>query len=173
MSWYFYIGINLVWYIWIYCVLVIYTRNVLPKPPSSGVESMLFYTITDGKEQVPISFFTSVSGWKHIDHLLLMRGRVTMVTTVYRPWGELAFIRLTLVWRTAWRSSDRRWRRLPVRWWWTETSSTGKSQCLGITWPHRFTEVHLDQRHKHRYEIFFFIVCSPNVDVSQLGKHRC
>uniref|UniRef100_A0A671UY83 glutaminase n=1 Tax=Sparus aurata TaxID=8175 RepID=A0A671UY83_SPAAU len=28
-------------------------------PPSSGVEDMLFYTITDGKEQVPISYFTS------------------------------------------------------------------------------------------------------------------
>uniref|UniRef100_A0A7N6ARG6 glutaminase n=1 Tax=Anabas testudineus TaxID=64144 RepID=A0A7N6ARG6_ANATE len=28
-------------------------------PPSSGVENMLFYTITEGKEQVPISYFTS------------------------------------------------------------------------------------------------------------------
>uniref|UniRef100_A0A3P8SU23 glutaminase n=1 Tax=Amphiprion percula TaxID=161767 RepID=A0A3P8SU23_AMPPE len=27
------------------------------KPPSSGVENMLFYTITEGKEQVPISHF--------------------------------------------------------------------------------------------------------------------
>ncbi|XP_022617157.1 glutaminase liver isoform, mitochondrial-like isoform X3 [Seriola dumerili] len=33
--------------------------NVHSKPPSSGVESMLFYTITEGKEQVPISYFTS------------------------------------------------------------------------------------------------------------------
>ncbi|XP_040890773.1 glutaminase 2b [Toxotes jaculatrix] len=33
--------------------------NVHSKPPSSGVESMLFYTITEGKEQVPISHFTS------------------------------------------------------------------------------------------------------------------
>uniref|UniRef100_A0A671UZA9 glutaminase n=2 Tax=Sparus aurata TaxID=8175 RepID=A0A671UZA9_SPAAU len=31
----------------------------ISKPPSSGVEDMLFYTITDGKEQVPISYFTS------------------------------------------------------------------------------------------------------------------
>uniref|UniRef100_A0A3Q1JSV5 glutaminase n=1 Tax=Anabas testudineus TaxID=64144 RepID=A0A3Q1JSV5_ANATE len=33
--------------------------NVHSKPPSSGVENMLFYTITEGKEQVPISYFTS------------------------------------------------------------------------------------------------------------------
>ncbi|KAI3369355.1 hypothetical protein L3Q82_007594 [Scortum barcoo] len=33
--------------------------KVQSKPPSSGVEDMLFYTITDGKEQVPISHFTS------------------------------------------------------------------------------------------------------------------
>uniref|UniRef100_A0A672IZR6 glutaminase n=1 Tax=Salarias fasciatus TaxID=181472 RepID=A0A672IZR6_SALFA len=30
-----------------------------PKCPSSGVENMLFYTITEGKEQVPISHFTA------------------------------------------------------------------------------------------------------------------
>ncbi|CAN9511876.1 unnamed protein product [Ophioblennius macclurei] len=30
-----------------------------PKGPSSGVELMLFYTITEGKEQVPISHFTA------------------------------------------------------------------------------------------------------------------
>ncbi|XP_047438387.1 glutaminase 2b [Mugil cephalus] len=33
--------------------------NVPPKPPSSGVENMLFYTITDGKEQIPVSHFIS------------------------------------------------------------------------------------------------------------------
>ncbi|KAM7402428.1 hypothetical protein PAMP_017670 [Pampus punctatissimus] len=33
--------------------------NVHSKSPSSGVEDMLFYTITEGKEQVPISYFTS------------------------------------------------------------------------------------------------------------------
>ncbi|XP_053172722.1 glutaminase 2b isoform X1 [Scomber japonicus] len=34
-------------------------KNVHSKPPSSRVEDMLFYTITEGKEQVPISYFTS------------------------------------------------------------------------------------------------------------------
>ncbi|XP_037346212.1 glutaminase 2b [Pungitius pungitius] len=33
--------------------------NVPSKSPSSGVEDLLFYTITEGKEQVPISYFTS------------------------------------------------------------------------------------------------------------------
>ncbi|XP_032369221.1 glutaminase 2b isoform X1 [Etheostoma spectabile] len=33
--------------------------NVFSKFPSTGVEDMLFYTITEGKEEVPISFFTS------------------------------------------------------------------------------------------------------------------
>ncbi|XP_045932469.1 glutaminase kidney isoform, mitochondrial-like isoform X1 [Micropterus dolomieu] len=33
--------------------------NVYSKSPSSGVEDMLYYTITEGKEQVPISYFTS------------------------------------------------------------------------------------------------------------------
>ncbi|XP_060899311.1 glutaminase 2b [Labrus mixtus] len=33
--------------------------NVNSKPPSSGVEDMLFYTITEGKDQVPLSYFTS------------------------------------------------------------------------------------------------------------------
>ncbi|XP_034389425.1 glutaminase 2b isoform X2 [Cyclopterus lumpus] len=33
--------------------------NVHSKSHSSGVEDLLFYTITDGKEQVPISYFTS------------------------------------------------------------------------------------------------------------------
>lgn len=36
-------------------------RNVHLKPTSSIVEDMLFYTITEGKEQVPISYFASVS----------------------------------------------------------------------------------------------------------------
>uniref|UniRef100_A0A8D3C916 glutaminase n=1 Tax=Scophthalmus maximus TaxID=52904 RepID=A0A8D3C916_SCOMX len=35
------------------------SRDVQSKPPSSGVKDMLFYTITEGKEQVPISHFTS------------------------------------------------------------------------------------------------------------------
>ncbi|CAK6952740.1 glutaminase 2b isoform X1 [Scomber scombrus] len=34
-------------------------KNVHSKPHSSRVEDMLFYTITEGKEQVPISYFTS------------------------------------------------------------------------------------------------------------------
>ncbi|XP_036958359.1 glutaminase kidney isoform, mitochondrial-like [Acanthopagrus latus] len=33
--------------------------KIISKPLKSGVEDMLFYTITDGKEQVPISYFTS------------------------------------------------------------------------------------------------------------------
>lgn len=33
---------------------------------SSGVEDMLFYTITEGKEEVPISYFISVSRWRYI-----------------------------------------------------------------------------------------------------------
>ncbi|XP_058487598.1 glutaminase 2b isoform X1 [Solea solea] len=33
--------------------------NAHSKSPSLGLETMLFYTITEGKEQVPISFFTS------------------------------------------------------------------------------------------------------------------
>uniref|UniRef100_A0A665V3W7 glutaminase n=1 Tax=Echeneis naucrates TaxID=173247 RepID=A0A665V3W7_ECHNA len=33
--------------------------NFHSKPASSGVEGMLFYTITDGKDQVPISYFIS------------------------------------------------------------------------------------------------------------------
>nr|XP_019952041.1 PREDICTED: glutaminase liver isoform, mitochondrial-like isoform X1 [Paralichthys olivaceus] len=33
--------------------------DVQSQPPSSGVDDMLFYAITEGKEQVPISFFTS------------------------------------------------------------------------------------------------------------------
>ncbi|XP_072237853.1 glutaminase 2b [Leuresthes tenuis] len=33
--------------------------NMHSKSPSFGVENMLFYTITDGKEQVPISYFTA------------------------------------------------------------------------------------------------------------------
>ncbi|XP_041673420.1 glutaminase 2b [Cheilinus undulatus] len=33
--------------------------NVNTKSPSSGVEDMLFYTITEGKEQVPLSLFTA------------------------------------------------------------------------------------------------------------------
>ncbi|KAM8756199.1 glutaminase 2b [Acanthopagrus schlegelii] len=33
--------------------------KMISKPLNSGVEDMLFYTITDGKEQVPISYFTS------------------------------------------------------------------------------------------------------------------
>ncbi|XP_029989296.1 glutaminase 2b isoform X1 [Sphaeramia orbicularis] len=33
--------------------------NMHSKTPSSGVEDMLFYTITEGREQVPISFFIS------------------------------------------------------------------------------------------------------------------
>lgn len=36
-------------------------RSVSSKLHSSGVEDMLFYTITEGKEQVPLSIFTSVS----------------------------------------------------------------------------------------------------------------
>ncbi|GAA6224382.1 glutaminase liver isoform, mitochondrial-like [Lates japonicus] len=36
-----------------------HNMNIHSKPPSSGVEGMLFYTITEGKEQVPISYFTS------------------------------------------------------------------------------------------------------------------
>uniref|UniRef100_A0A665V2B5 glutaminase n=1 Tax=Echeneis naucrates TaxID=173247 RepID=A0A665V2B5_ECHNA len=34
-------------------------QNFHSKPASSGVEGMLFYTITDGKDQVPISYFIS------------------------------------------------------------------------------------------------------------------
>ncbi|KAK9528706.1 hypothetical protein VZT92_012855 [Zoarces viviparus] len=33
--------------------------NVHSKSPSLGVEDLLFYTITEGKEQVPVSYFTS------------------------------------------------------------------------------------------------------------------
>ncbi|XP_049893397.1 glutaminase 2b isoform X2 [Epinephelus moara] len=33
--------------------------NVHSKSPSSGVEDMLFYTITEGKEQIPMSYFIS------------------------------------------------------------------------------------------------------------------
>uniref|UniRef100_G3NQV2 glutaminase n=1 Tax=Gasterosteus aculeatus aculeatus TaxID=481459 RepID=G3NQV2_GASAC len=33
--------------------------NIHSKSPSSGVEDLLFYTITEGKEHVPISYFTS------------------------------------------------------------------------------------------------------------------
>uniref|UniRef100_A0AAX7VFK1 glutaminase n=1 Tax=Astatotilapia calliptera TaxID=8154 RepID=A0AAX7VFK1_ASTCA len=36
-----------------------FTRNMHSKPSGSGVENMLFYTITEGKEQVPISYFTA------------------------------------------------------------------------------------------------------------------
>uniref|UniRef100_A0A8C9XTN7 glutaminase n=1 Tax=Sander lucioperca TaxID=283035 RepID=A0A8C9XTN7_SANLU len=36
-----------------------FIRNVYSKFPSTGVEDMLFYTITEGKEEVPISYFTS------------------------------------------------------------------------------------------------------------------
>uniref|UniRef100_A0A669BYR6 glutaminase n=1 Tax=Oreochromis niloticus TaxID=8128 RepID=A0A669BYR6_ORENI len=34
-------------------------QNMHSKPSGSGVENMLFYTITEGKEQVPISYFTA------------------------------------------------------------------------------------------------------------------
>uniref|UniRef100_A0A8C4H812 glutaminase n=1 Tax=Dicentrarchus labrax TaxID=13489 RepID=A0A8C4H812_DICLA len=36
-----------------------FIRNAYSVSASSGVEEMLFYTITEGKEQVPISYFTS------------------------------------------------------------------------------------------------------------------
>ncbi|XP_068450755.1 glutaminase 2b [Clinocottus analis] len=39
--------------------LVHVNSNVHSKAHSSGVEDLLFYTITEGKEQVPISYFTS------------------------------------------------------------------------------------------------------------------
>ncbi|KAM9409520.1 glutaminase 2b [Pholidichthys leucotaenia] len=33
--------------------------NMHLRPPGCGIENMLFYTITDGREQVPISYFTT------------------------------------------------------------------------------------------------------------------
>uniref|UniRef100_A0A3B3ZIF6 glutaminase n=1 Tax=Periophthalmus magnuspinnatus TaxID=409849 RepID=A0A3B3ZIF6_9GOBI len=43
----------------LFCIHFVSNRNVPSKSQSSGVEDMLFYTITGGKEQVPIAQFNS------------------------------------------------------------------------------------------------------------------
>lgn len=61
-------------------------------------------------------------------HIFLSRHYVFIWSAVVcRRWRKRAFTHQTLVWRTAWRSFGRLCGTLLVRWWWTETFSTGET----------------------------------------------
>lgn len=111
-------------------------RNVQSKVwnLSSGVEDMLFYAITDGKEQVPFSHFISVSIRSMYVHAVFTVAFISqcfhdfemyLFLLFSRPSRKLAFTRLTLAWNTVWTNFGRRVENLLERWWWTESSSTG------------------------------------------------
>ena len=66
------------WFFFLKPVFFYVTRNMHSKSTSFGVENMLFYTITDGKEQVPISYFTAVS----IDYLCISLAACDFICSV-------------------------------------------------------------------------------------------
>lgn len=111
-------------------------RNVQSKVwnLSSGVEDMLFYAVTEGKEQVPFSHFISVSVRSMYVHVVFTVAFISLrfhdfdmylFLLFSRPSRKLAFTRLTLAWNTVWTNFGRRVENLLERWWWTESSSTG------------------------------------------------